>query len=93
MAENTPAYSLLLYLKQSSLPAAFNMVNNFWIVVLRVSRYGSNLPFFVIKRTPMQLLSAFIGSQKIRLVGVGVSRLRERDKRQTLITDLTYRLS
>jgi DNA polymerase IV (archaeal DinB-like DNA polymerase) len=35
----------------------------------------------------MQLLSEFIGSQKIRLVGVGVSRLRERDERQTLITD------
>jgi DNA polymerase IV (archaeal DinB-like DNA polymerase) len=42
---------------------------------------------FVIKRTSMQLLSEFIGSQKIRLVGVGVSRLRERDQRQTLITD------
>ncbi len=32
----------------------------------------------------MQLLSEFIGKQKIRLVGVGVSRLRERDERQTL---------
>lgn len=42
---------------------------------------------FVIKRTAMQLLSEFIGRQKIRLVGVGVSRLRERDARQTLITD------
>jgi DNA polymerase IV (archaeal DinB-like DNA polymerase) len=42
---------------------------------------------FVIKRTAMQLLSEFIGKQKIRLVGVGVSRLRERDARQTLITD------
>ena len=42
---------------------------------------------FVIKRTATQLLSEFIGSQKIRLVGVGVSRLRERDQRQTLITD------
>jgi DNA polymerase IV (archaeal DinB-like DNA polymerase) len=42
---------------------------------------------FVIKRTAMQLLSEFIGRQKIRLVGVGVSRLRERDQRQTLITD------
>jgi len=29
----------------------------------------------------MQLLSEFIGSQKIRLVGVGVSRLREKDAR------------
>jgi len=35
----------------------------------------------------MQLLSEFIGSQKIRLVGVGVSRIREKDARQTLITD------
>jgi DNA polymerase IV (DinB-like DNA polymerase) len=35
----------------------------------------------------MQLLSEFIGSQKIRLVGVGVSRLWERDVRQMLITD------
>ncbi len=42
---------------------------------------------FVIKRVSMQLLSEFIGRQKIRLVGVGVSRLRERDTMQTLITD------
>jgi DNA polymerase IV (DinB-like DNA polymerase) len=42
---------------------------------------------FVIKRTAMQLLAEFIGRQKIRLVGVGVSRLRERDVRQMLITD------
>jgi DNA polymerase IV (DinB-like DNA polymerase) len=35
----------------------------------------------------MQLLSEFIGRQKIRLVGVGVIKLRERDKRKTLITD------
>jgi DNA polymerase IV (archaeal DinB-like DNA polymerase) len=42
----------------------------------------------VIKRTAMQLLSEFIGRQKHRLVGVGVSRLRKRDVRQTLITDL-----
>jgi DNA polymerase IV (DinB-like DNA polymerase) len=34
----------------------------------------------------MQLLSEFIGSQKIGLVGVGVSRPRERDVRETLIT-------
>jgi DNA polymerase IV (archaeal DinB-like DNA polymerase) len=34
----------------------------------------------------MQLLSEFIGRQKIRLVGVGVSRLMERDVRETLIT-------
>lgn len=43
----------------------------------------------VIKRTTMQLLSEFTGRQKIRLVGVGVSRLRERDERQTLITDFS----
>ena len=42
---------------------------------------------FVIKRTARQLLLEFIGKQKIRLVGIGVSRLRERDERQTLITD------
>jgi len=35
----------------------------------------------------MQLLSEFVGRQKLRLVGVGVSNLRERDERQTLITD------
>jgi DNA polymerase IV (DinB-like DNA polymerase) len=35
----------------------------------------------------MQLLSEFIGRQKIRLVGVGVSRLREIDSRVMLITD------
>jgi DNA polymerase IV (archaeal DinB-like DNA polymerase) len=44
-----------------------------------VSAWTSDI--FVIKRTAMQLLSEFIGSQKIRLVGVGVSRLRERDMR------------
>jgi len=43
---------------------------------------------FVIKRTALQLLSEFIGRQKIRLVGVGITKLREIDKRQTLITDL-----
>ncbi|MGE5317504.1 MAG: DNA polymerase IV [Chloroflexota bacterium] len=42
---------------------------------------------FVIKRTAMLLLSEFIGRQKIRLVGVGVSSLREIDARQMLITD------
>jgi DNA polymerase IV (DinB-like DNA polymerase) len=42
---------------------------------------------FVIKRTAIQLLSEFIGRQKLRLVGVGVSKLRERDEKQTLITD------
>jgi len=44
---------------------------------------------FVINRTVMQLLSEFIGRQKFRLVGVGITKLRERDKRQTLITDFT----
>lgn len=44
---------------------------------------------FVIKRTVMQLLSEFIGRQKFRLVGIGVTKLRNRDKRQTLITDFT----
>mgnify|MGYP003805840089 FL=1 len=42
---------------------------------------------FVIKRTSMQLLSEFIGNQKLRLVGIGVTKLRERDEKQTLITD------
>ena len=42
---------------------------------------------FVIKRTAMQLLSEFMGRQKFRLVGVGVTKLKERDEKQTLITD------
>jgi DNA polymerase IV (archaeal DinB-like DNA polymerase) len=42
---------------------------------------------FVIKKTVMQLLSEFIGRQKIRLVGVGVTKLKEIDNKQTLITD------
>jgi len=42
---------------------------------------------FVIKKTAMQLLSEFIGNRKLRLVGIGVTRLRERDEKQTLITD------
>lgn len=42
---------------------------------------------FVIKRISMQLLSEFIGNQKLRLVGIGVTKLRERDEKQTLITD------
>ena len=41
----------------------------------------------VIKREAMELLSEFIGKQKLRLVGVGVTKLRERDERQTLIID------
>jgi DNA polymerase IV (DinB-like DNA polymerase) len=35
----------------------------------------------------MQLHAEFIGRQKLRLVGIGVSKLRERYERQTLITD------
>ena len=42
---------------------------------------------FVIKRLVRQLLSEFLGRRKFRLVGIGVSKLRERDERQTLITD------
>jgi DNA polymerase IV (archaeal DinB-like DNA polymerase) len=41
----------------------------------------------VIKRTAIQLLSEFTGRRRFRLVGVGVTKLRERDERQTLITD------
>jgi DNA polymerase IV (DinB-like DNA polymerase) len=41
----------------------------------------------VIKRVAIQLLAEFIGGRKLRLVGVGVSRLREIDDRQMLITD------
>ena len=44
---------------------------------------------FVIKRIAVQLLSEFLGRQKIRLVGIGVSRLREIDEKQMLITDFT----
>jgi DNA polymerase IV (archaeal DinB-like DNA polymerase) len=39
------------------------------------------------KRTAIQLLSEFLGRQKLRLVGVGVSQLGERNQRQILITD------
>ncbi|AKB36960.1 DNA polymerase IV [Methanosarcina siciliae C2J] len=42
---------------------------------------------FVIKRTAMKLLSEFTGRRKFRLVGVGVTKFRERDEKQTLITD------
>ena len=42
---------------------------------------------FLIKKTAMQLLSEFMGRQKLRLIGVGVSKLRVRDERQMLITD------
>jgi DNA polymerase IV (DinB-like DNA polymerase) len=43
----------------------------------------------VIKKTALELLSEFLGRKKLRLVGVGVSRLRERDDGQTLIIDFT----
>ena len=42
---------------------------------------------FVIKRIAVQLLSEFLGRQKIRLVGIGVTKLRKIDEKQTLITD------
>jgi DNA polymerase IV (DinB-like DNA polymerase) len=38
-------------------------------------------------RTVLQLLSEFIGRQKFRLIGIAVSRLREKDERRMLITD------
>ena len=41
----------------------------------------------VIKRTSIELLSEFLGKKKLRLVGVGVSKLREIDEKQTLIVD------
>jgi DNA polymerase IV (archaeal DinB-like DNA polymerase) len=41
----------------------------------------------VIKRIAVQLLSKFLGRQKMRLVDVGVTKLREIDERQTLTTD------
>ena len=42
----------------------------------------------VIKKTAMELLSEF-QDRKLRLVGVGVTKLRERDENQTLIMDFT----
>jgi len=39
--------------------------------------------FILIKRTAMHLLSEFILSQRIRLVGDGVLKLRKQDKRRT----------
>lgn len=47
---------------------------------------------FIIKKTVLQLLLEFMGRQKFRLVGVGVAKLRERDERQTLITDFLTNL-
>jgi DNA polymerase IV (DinB-like DNA polymerase) len=43
----------------------------------------------VIKRTAIELLSEFLGRKKLRLVGVGVSKLKERDEKQTLIVDFS----
>lgn len=40
----------------------------------------------VIKKTALELLSEFY-DKKLRLVGVGVTKLRERDEKQTLIVD------
>nr|WP_292391857.1 hypothetical protein [Methanosarcina sp. UBA5] len=45
------------------------------------------LDIFVIKRTALQLLSKFIGNRKLRLVGIRITKLCERDEKQTLITD------
>lgn len=42
---------------------------------------------FIIKKTAVQLLSEFIGLQKFRLIGIGVTKLRGRDEKQALITD------
>jgi len=42
----------------------------------------------VIKKTAIELLSEF-QDRKLRLVGVGVTKLRERDENQTLIMDFT----
>jgi len=42
----------------------------------------------LIKKTAIELLSEFLG-RKLRLVAVGVSKLRERDEKQMLITDFT----
>jgi DNA polymerase IV (archaeal DinB-like DNA polymerase) len=41
----------------------------------------------VIKRTAIELLSEFLDRKKLRLVGVGVSKLRGIDEKQTLIVD------
>jgi len=43
----------------------------------------------VIKKTAIELLSEFLGRKKLRLVGVGVSKLKERDEKQTLIVDFS----
>jgi DNA polymerase IV (DinB-like DNA polymerase) len=43
----------------------------------------------VIKRTALELLSEFLGRKKLRLVAVGVSKLKETDEKQTLIVDFS----
>jgi DNA polymerase IV (archaeal DinB-like DNA polymerase) len=43
----------------------------------------------VIKKTAIELLSEFLDRKKLRLVGVGVSKLRGIDEKQTLILDFT----
>lgn len=50
-----------------------------------IPRWTSDIS--LIKRTAKLLLSEFIGSRKLRLVGVGVTKLRKRDENQTLVTD------
>jgi DNA polymerase IV (archaeal DinB-like DNA polymerase) len=43
----------------------------------------------VIKRTAIELLTEFLDRKKLRLIGVGVTKLRERDEKQSLIVDFT----
>jgi DNA polymerase IV (DinB-like DNA polymerase) len=42
---------------------------------------------FTIKKIAVQLLSEFIGLQKFRLIGIGVTKIREKDEKQALIAD------
>ena len=48
---------------------------------------SSNLELNVIKRISMELMQEFLGKRKIRLVGVGLSKLEKIDERQMLLTD------
>jgi len=41
----------------------------------------------VIKRTTIELLSEFLDKKKLRLIGVGITKLRGIDEKQTLIVD------
>jgi DNA polymerase IV (DinB-like DNA polymerase) len=41
----------------------------------------------LIKKTAIELLLEFLGRKKLRLVSVGVAKLKERDERQRLITE------